>query len=177
MKVEIKYENYHLHELMDLILPEGTPRVTAFNTIGHILQLNLKEAHQKYRQIIGDILLDHVPQAKTVVVKNDTLGSESKSENKFRILPMEIISGEKNLQTTHNEHGSRFELDLGETYWNSRLQEEHKIMADLIAPESFVIDLCCGIGNGLKVLRYLIFVSNLVTVYLIEFFIEISNQK
>ena len=154
VKVEIKYENYHLHELMDLILPEGTPRVTAFNTIGHILQLNLKEAHQPYRTIIGEILLDHVPQAKTVVVKNDTLGSESKTENKFRILPMEIISGEKILHTTHNEHGSRFELDLGETYWNSRLQEEHKIMADLIGPESFVIDLCCGIGNGLKLNIY-----------------------
>ena len=59
---------------------------------------------------------------------------------------MEIVAGEQNLRTIHNEHGSTFEFDLGETYWNSRLQEEHKIMANLIRPKSFVIDLCCGIG-------------------------------
>ena len=146
VKVTLEYGNYHLHEIMDLILPEGAPRVTGFNTIGHILQLNLKEPHYPHRHLIGAILLDHVPQARTVVVKSDTLGAESKCENKFRILPMEIVAGEENLKTVHNEHGNGFEFDLGETYWNSRLQEEHKIMANLIQPSSFVIDLCCGIG-------------------------------
>ena len=133
VKVTLEYGNYHLHEIMDLILPEGAPRVTGFNTIGHILQLNLKEAHYPHRHLIGAILLDHVPQARTVVVKSDTLGAESKCENKFRILPMEIVAGEENLKTVHNEHGNGFEFDLGETYWNSRLQEEHKIMAMVVS--------------------------------------------
>ena len=62
IKVKIGYENYHLYEIMDLILPVGTPRVTGFNTIGHIIQLNLKESHQSYKELIGTILLDHVPQ-------------------------------------------------------------------------------------------------------------------
>ena len=103
-------------------------RVTGFGTIGHIIQLNLKEAHLKYKHLIGEILLDNIPTAKTVVFKNDTLGTESKIENKFRILPMELIAGEPNFKTVHAEHGNKFELDLAETYWNSRLQEEHKIM-------------------------------------------------
>jgi len=90
--------------------------------------------------------LDNIPTAKTVVAKNDTLGTESKVENKFRILPMELIAGENNFKTVHVEHGNRFELDLEQTYWNSRLQEEHKIMADLIERDSKVVDLCCGIG-------------------------------
>ena len=100
----------------------------------------------KYKNLIGEILLDNIPTAKTVVAKNDTLGTESKVENKFRILPMELIAGENNFKTVHVEHGNRFELDLEQTYWNSRLQEEHKIMADLIERDSKVVDLCCGIG-------------------------------
>ena len=59
---------------------------------------------------------------------------------------MELIAGENNFKTVHVEHGNRFELDLEQTYWNSRLQEEHKIMADLIEMGSKVVDLCCGIG-------------------------------
>ena len=121
-------------------------RVTGFGTIGHIIQVNLKEGHLKYKNLIGEILLDNIPTAKTVVAKNDTLGTESKVENKFRILPMELIAGENNFKTVHVEHGNRFELDLEQTYWNSRLQEEHKIMADLIERDSKVVDLCCGIG-------------------------------
>ena len=97
------------------------------------------ETHFSRRHLIGEILLDQVPQARTVVAKNDTLGSESKTANTFRILPMEIVAGEKNLETTHTEHGNKFELDLGETYWNSRLQEEHKIMAELIELDSYVL--------------------------------------
>ena len=34
----------------------------------------------------------------------------------------------------------------GETYWNSRLQEEHQKMAKIIDEKSLCVDLCCGIG-------------------------------
>ena len=118
-------------------------RPGGFGTIGEILQINLKQCHHEYRYIIGEILLDKITAAKTVVAKN---GSYASDENVYRLLPMEVIAGEKKLTTRHSEHGNMFELDLSETYWNSRLQEEHKIMTDLIQPDSIVVDLCCGIG-------------------------------
>ena len=65
--------------------------MTGFGTIGHIIQVNLKEGHLKYKNLIGEILLDNIPTAKTVVAKNDTLGTESKIENKSR--PYTILAG------------------------------------------------------------------------------------
>ena len=106
--------------------------------------MNLKPLHHPFRHLIGEILLDkNSPTAQTIVGKTDSLSSD---ENKYRILPMEVIAGKEELQTTVTEHGNRFELDLGETYWNSRLQEEHRIMADLVEKDSLVRDLCCGVG-------------------------------
>ena len=130
-----------------------------------MLLVNLKKPHFEYKKLIGRVLLDKVPTVKTVIAKNDSL-TESE-ENKFRILPFEVIAGKDSLQTTHKEHGNTFHLDMGETYWNSRLQEEHKvsliflinyaiiilynndyyqIMSDLIDENSVCVDLCCGIG-------------------------------
>ena len=92
----------------------------------------------------GEVLLDKISQAKTVVAKN---GSLSEDSNIFRLLPMEVrrvrnsirmdfiqykytihpdgfltlkvIAGNNSTITKHSEHGNIFQLDLAETYWNS----------------------------------------------------------
>ncbi|CAG5106133.1 Oidioi.mRNA.OKI2018_I69.chr1.g2698.t1.cds [Oikopleura dioica] len=141
---QFTYRNFTASEIFEMIFPEEIQRISGFATIGHIIQVNLKKPHFEYKELIGRILLDKVPTVKTVIAKNDSL-TESE-ENKFRILPFEVIAGKDSLQTEHREHGNRFHLDMGETYWNSRLQEEHKIMSDQIDEKSVCVDLCCGIG-------------------------------
>ncbi|CBY07193.1 unnamed protein product [Oikopleura dioica] len=141
---QFTYRNFTASEIFELIFPANISRISGFANIGHIIQVNLKKPHFEYKKLIGRVLLDKVPTVKTVIAKNDSL-TESE-ENKFRILPFEVIAGKDSLQTTHKEHGNTFHLDMGETYWNSRLQEEHKIMSELIDENSVCVDLCCGIG-------------------------------
>jgi len=137
---QFTYRNFTASEIFELIFPENISRISGFANIGHIIQVNLKKPHFEYKKLIGRVLLDKVPTVKTVIAKNDSL-TESE-ENKFRILPFEVIAGKDSLQTTHKEHGNTFHLDMGETYWNSRLQ----IMSELIDEKSVCVDLCCGIG-------------------------------
>ena len=100
---------------MNLLTTEKTKIRLSNPQIGHILQINLKKEHSEFKTIIGEVFLEKTPSAKTVVAKNDTLNVSV--ENKFRILPFEIIAGENSLDTTHVEHGNRFHLNLEETYW------------------------------------------------------------
>ena len=69
-----------------------------------------KKEHSEFKTIIGEVFLEKTPSAKTVVAKNDTLNVSV--ENKFRILPFEIIAGENSLDTTHVEHGNRFQVNV-----------------------------------------------------------------
>ena len=132
--IDLSYEHFSATEILDLILPESLPRISGFGSIGHILQVNLKLDHFPYRKVIGQVLLDKIGTAKTIVAKNDTLGEKSKAKNRFRILPFEVIGGVECLETVHVEHGCKFHLNLAETYWNSRLQEEHQYMAQHVRP-------------------------------------------
>ena len=141
--VKIVYRNWSASQILRAILPDSiddSEVVSGFEVIGHIAHLNLRECHDKYKFVIGQVILDKNPFLKTVVNKLKTIHSE------YRYFDMEVLAGEHNFITTAIEHKIKFTMDFSKLYWNSRLGSEHKRIVDLIPVGSTVLDMFCGIG-------------------------------
>ncbi len=78
---------------------------SAFETVGHIAHLNLRDEHQPFKYLIGQIILkvctnlpltsipQKNPSIRTVVTK---LG---KIESEYRTFQMEVIAGDPAMET------------------------------------------------------------------------------
>ena len=51
------------------MLPDEVGGVTGFAHCGHVVHFNLKEHHLPYKELIGQVFLDKIPSAKTIVNK------------------------------------------------------------------------------------------------------------
>lgn len=141
-QIRIGYEQMNVGEVLAALLPpEITELPSAFETIGHIAHLNLREDLLPWRHIIGKVLLDKNPKLKTVVNKTGAI------ENEWRVLPMEVIAGDDTTVTQLRQGGALFTLDFATVYWNSRLESEHVRLVDTYfkAGET-VLDAMAGIG-------------------------------
>lgn len=67
-------------------------------------------------------------------------------EGEFRTRRFRHVAGEKRTLTTHKEHGLRYRLDLGSTYFTPRLGTERLRIAGLVHPGEFVLDMFAGVG-------------------------------
>ncbi len=48
------YENYSTDQVLSAVMPSGTEVTTAFETIGHIAHLNLRDHQLEFKEIIGE---------------------------------------------------------------------------------------------------------------------------
>lgn len=55
--------------LAQKLLPADVEVPTSFETVGHIIHLNLRDEHLPYKHVIGQVLLDKNPHIRTVVNK------------------------------------------------------------------------------------------------------------
>lgn len=136
--VTLGYQSLSWNEALHHALPEEVETPSSFETIGHIAHFNLNEDQMKFKKLIGEVILDKLPAITTVVAKTGNI------ENTFRVLPMEIIAGEDNFETTLKEEGCFYNLDFSKVYWNSRLSREHSRVANLVS--GTVADVFAGIG-------------------------------
>ena len=139
-KILIGYENYKHADILKAILPDDDDVTRGYSQTGHILHVNLREHQLPYKHIIGQVLLDKIPNVETVVHKPITI------ENEFRNFQMEVIAGKSNFITKVIEHGRRFEFDFSKVFWNSRLSAEHQRIASVISKDDVVFDMFAGVG-------------------------------
>jgi tRNA (guanine37-N1)-methyltransferase len=137
---KIGYEEMTATEVLGEILPDGMDVPSSYEAAGHLLHVNLLEEQRPWKHIIGEVLLDKVPSARTVVTKTGNIESE------YRTFPMEVIGGEEDFNVQVREGGCTFEFDYRQVYWNSRLQMEHSRIVKKIAPGSIVVDMFAGVG-------------------------------
>jgi tRNA G37 N-methylase Trm5 len=120
-------------QLLKEILPDGMTVPTAYESVGHIAHLNLREEHLAFRHIIAQVVLDkNKPRIRTVVNKTDAIHS------KYRTMQLELLAGNSSLVTTVVEHGLSFRLDLASVYWNSRLSTERQRLITSFDPNDIV---------------------------------------
>lgn len=138
--LKLGYEYYTAEEVLRRLLPEGVDVPGSFETVGHIAHLNLRDEHEPYKHVIGQVILDKSPSIKTVVNKVGTIDST------FRFFAMEVLAGEQSTLVQVKEEGCRFEFDYAKVYWNSRLQFEHARLVKLFSKGQRICDVFCGVG-------------------------------
>lgn len=140
-KISLNYDDYGRKNIIKGILPIGEDEVSSgFTQVGHIVHLNLRENLWEYKHIIGEILLDKILNAKTVVNKTNII------DNTYRNFLMEVVAGEKSFVTRVVEDGFKYDLDYSKVFWNSRLQSERNSVCSEIIKSNIVFDVFAGIG-------------------------------
>jgi tRNA (guanine37-N1)-methyltransferase len=140
-RLTLTYNYWMMDEILREVLPSGMTIPSAFESVGHIAHLNLRDEHTPYRHVIAQIVLEkNKPRIRTVVNKTDVI------HNKYRTMQLELLAGNSSLVTTVVEHGFSFRLDLASVYWNSRLATERQRLVDTFNKHDIVCDMFAGVG-------------------------------
>lgn len=141
----LDYDYFTFGEIIKILIP-GL-EVSAFETVGDIAHLNLREDVLPHKMVIGEVLLDKTKSINTVINKTGPVHTE------FRTFPYEILATKipqkhtlNSLETIHNDFGIRFHLDVAKVYYNSRLHTMHKDLIKNLPNDAIVADAMCGIG-------------------------------
>ncbi|XP_022735309.1 tRNA (guanine(37)-N1)-methyltransferase 1-like [Durio zibethinus] len=140
-KLTLFYDYWQMNEILEALLPEGIIIPSAFETVGHIAHLNLRDEHIPYKNVIAKVVLDkNKPKIQTVVNKIDAI------HNDYRTMPLEVLAGNCSLVTTVVENGLRFHVDLATVYWNSRLATERQRLLSSFNRNDVICDVFSGVG-------------------------------
>ncbi|XP_060660941.1 tRNA (guanine(37)-N1)-methyltransferase [Drosophila nasuta] len=139
-ELELNYENWSANEILKSVLPANEEGLSSFSRIGHIVHLNLRDHLLPYKQLIGEVLRDKLPNCRTVVNKASTI------DNTYRNFQLELICGEAEYQVETKENGIPFEFDFSKVYWNPRLSTEHERIVKLLQPGDVLYDVFAGVG-------------------------------
>lgn len=126
--LQLDYDYFGHSYILRQLLPSSVPVPKSFETIGHVLHLNLRDVHRPYRQLIGEVLREKIPGVELVVNKAANVGGT------FRTFAIEVLAAVPNyrMQVSLRENGCLFHLDISRVYWNSRLETEHRRLIDAI---------------------------------------------
>ena len=147
----LSYSDWTVEQVLRDLLPvKEIP--SAFEIVGHVAHVNLRDEVLPFQNIVGKVLLDkNAPRIATVVTKVGTIHTE------YRTFDMKVIAGGNengkwNIVTVKEEK-CIFQLDFLHVYWNSRLAGEHKRMVQYILQKSsttpgavVVADAMAGVG-------------------------------
>ncbi|TMW91893.1 hypothetical protein EJD97_013773 [Solanum chilense] len=140
-KLTILYNYWQMNEVLEVLLPQGMIVPSAFETVGHIAHLNLRDEHFPYKKLIAKVVLDkNKPKIQTVVNKTDVI------HNDYRTMQLEVLAGNHSLVTTVVENGLYFDVDLAAVYWNSRLATERQRLLSCFTNNDVVCDVFAGVG-------------------------------
>ncbi|OIT23842.1 PREDICTED: tRNA (guanine(37)-N1)-methyltransferase 1 [Nicotiana attenuata] len=140
-KLTLFYNYWQMNEVLEVLLPQGMIVPSAFETVGHIAHLNLRDEHLPYKKLIAKVVLDkNKPKIQTVANKIDAI------HNDYRTMQLEVLAGNHSLVTTVVENGLYFDVDLATVYWNSRLATERQRLLSCFTHDDVVCDVFAGIG-------------------------------
>lgn len=147
--LQTSYADWTAEQVLKKLLPVAEIPC-AFEQVGHIAHVNLRDETLPFKHFVGRVLLDkNSPRIQTVVNKIGSI------ETQYRTFGMEVIAGRDNNGWSIvklKEEGCQYELDFQQVYWNSRLAGEHRRLVQLIRRESsrqnpiVVADLMAGVG-------------------------------
>jgi tRNA wybutosine-synthesizing protein 2 len=116
------------------LLPSG------YQKIGNIVILNLKKELLKYDKDIARIILESIPDTKTVCRRTGFISTIHRKP------ALTIVAGEKTTETVHKEHGIFYKLDVNEIMFSKGNLSERKRITKLIEEDEVVVDMFSGIG-------------------------------
>ncbi|KAJ3641117.1 hypothetical protein Zmor_027636 [Zophobas morio] len=136
----LTYDNFSLESVFRAVLPPQIEGTSSFTKVGHIVHVNLREHLLPYKDLIGQVLYEKVPNCRTVVNKVAII------DNTYRNFNMEVLQGDNDMLTSVKENKCVFEFDFSKVYWNSRLCTEHERIVTMVASGDVVFDVFAGVG-------------------------------
>jgi tRNA wybutosine-synthesizing protein 2 len=113
---------------------------SSYQKIGNIVILNLKEELWEHDKKIGKIILEKIPDTKTVCRRTDFI------KNQYRKPALKVIAGKKKTGVVHKEHGILYKLDVNEIMFAKGNLNERKRISKLVKKNEVVVDMFAGIG-------------------------------
>jgi len=115
------------------LLPSG------YQQIGDICIINLNKELLRYKKQIGKIILQNF-KFKTILSKKSGITGRK------RLPRLEIIAGDKDTETIHNEAGIKYKFDPRKIMFSKgNVNERHRI-AKLVKKGEIIVDMFAGIG-------------------------------
>ena len=140
VKILLRYKYFTYKEVLERLLPKEIEVPHSFQIVGTILHINLSDKQMKYKEMIGQVLLDKTNNIETVITKIGQIDSE------YRFCKFEVIAGKNNFKVLHLENNIKYFIDYEAVYWNSKLQAERIEFLKLLNQKSVICDPFCGVG-------------------------------
>ena len=143
--VDLEYDYWTYPEIISSILPpdlvnDELPQ--GFTMAGHIAHFNLRDQFLPYKNLIATVVLDKLPNVRTVINKVENVGAS----NPYRTFDYEVLAGEDDMAVEMSEENCLFRFDYSKVYWNSRLNTEHARLVETFKPGEAVADVMAGVG-------------------------------
>ncbi len=113
---------------------------SAFDTIGDIIILEIKQGLIKKEKIVAEALLKINKNIKTIVKKIGIHGGV------FRTQKLKVLAGERKKETIYIENGVKIKLDVEKVYFSPRLSNERKRVMKLVKPDESILVMFSGCG-------------------------------
>ncbi len=114
--------------------------VASFDVLGNIAIIEIRPELEKKEKIIGEALLSVSKNLETVCKKT------AAHKGIYRVEPVKIIAGRRNLTATYRESGCVFKIKLGKVFFSPRLGTERLRISKLIKKGETVAVLFAGVG-------------------------------
>lgn len=128
---------YHSSDCFKTYLRDLLPR--SFEVLGKTMILNLNNEQRKYKKEIAEYFFE-LQNCKTIFLKNDVV------KKTYRTTEYELLLGEDNKDVVYTENAIRFEFNICDVYFNSKLSGAREQLVAKFRKNDVVADLFCGIG-------------------------------
>ena len=99
--IELNYNDYKFDDIMKAVIPDDllneNVNVKSYSIIGHIAHFNLRDKVLDYKSLIGDVLLEKIPNIKTVVNKLSEIDNTYRNFQVKNLLDLFKRNNNKNL--------------------------------------------------------------------------------
>ncbi len=113
---------------------------SSYQKIGDIVILNLKKELCEYDELISKIVLEKIPNTKSIFKRAGFI------ETQLRTPRIKLIAGINKTVTTHKEHGIVYKLDVKNIMFSKGNLNERKRIIKQIKKGETVLDMFAGIG-------------------------------
>ena len=136
----LKHIKQLLEENLELSTDERDLLPSSYQKIGEIVIINTKKELWKYDKDIGRIILDNIPNTRTVCRRTGTI------KGQFRLPSLKVIAGSRNTTTIHKENGILYKIDVSKIMFSKGNLFERKRLIDQVKEGETIVDMFAGIG-------------------------------
>lgn len=112
---------------------------TSFDTVGDIAIIDIPNELKKKEKDVAKAIISIQPHIKAVCKKT------SDREGEFRLKKLKLIIGNKT-ETTHNEYGCKYKIDVKKVYFSPRESTERQRITSQVKSDEKIMVMFSGAG-------------------------------